>query len=111
LEFTIGEEQVIPGFERAIVGMEPGETKTAKVQAGDAYGPYRKEMLVEVARSQFPDDLEPEVDQRLQMRRTDGHSIVVRVADVTEESVVLDANHPLAGQELIFDIELVEISE
>ncbi|RJP22319.1 MAG: peptidylprolyl isomerase [Candidatus Abyssobacteria bacterium SURF_5] len=109
LEFTIGEEQVIPGFEQAVIGMEPGETKTAAVSPDRAYGPYREEMIVEVDRSQFPDDLEPEVDQRLQMRRADGHSIVVRVADVSAESVLLDANHPLAGKDLIFDIELVEI--
>ena len=110
LEFTIGEEQVIPGFEQAVVGMETGENKTATVPAEKAYGPYRNEMLVEVAKNQFPEDLEPEVDQQLQMKRKDGHSIIVRVADVSDDTVTLDANHPLAGKELIFDIELVEIT-
>lgn len=109
LEFTIGEDQVIFGFERAVVGMTPGETKKAKVTPEDGYGPYREEMLVEVPRAQFPQDLEPEVDQRLQMRRNDGGILIVRVAGVTEDSVILDANHPLAGKELTFDIELVGI--
>jgi FKBP-type peptidyl-prolyl cis-trans isomerase 2 len=109
LEFTIGQEQVIPGFEEAVVGMEPGESKTAKVGPEQAYGPYREEMLVQVERGQLPDDLEPQVGQHLQMIRGDGQLIIVRVAEVADGTVTLDANHPLAGQELTFDIELVEI--
>lgn len=111
LEFTLGEDQVIFGFERAVIGMEPGERKTATVAPEEGYGPHRPEMLVEVPRSQFPDDLEPEVDQRLQMKRRDGQILIVRVADVAGDTVTLDANHPLAGKELTFDIELLEIEK
>ncbi|GAB4344829.1 MAG: peptidylprolyl isomerase [Candidatus Abyssubacteria bacterium] len=110
LEFTLGGGQVIQGFEEAVVGMEPGETKTANVAAEKAYGPHREEMVVPVNRGEFPEHIEPEVGQQLQMRRTDGRSIVVTVTDVSETTVTLDANHPLAGKDLTFDIELVEVA-
>ncbi len=109
LQFTIGEGQIIPGFEQAIVGMNPGESKTTKVQADKAYGQHLKEMVVVVDRNQFPVDLKPEVGQRLQTRQADGRAIVVTVTDVSESSVTLDANHPLAGEDLTFDIQLLEI--
>lgn len=109
LEFTIGNGEIIPGFEEAVIGMSPGETKTVKVPANKAYGPHHKEMVVTVSRAQFPENLSPQVGQMLEVRQSDGAVIVVTVADVTDESVTLDANHPLAGKELIFDIELVEI--
>jgi peptidylprolyl isomerase len=109
LEFTIGNGQVIPGFETAVAGMEPNETKTASIPADKAYGPRREEMMLEVERTHFPDDLKPEVGQQLQMRRPDGQVFVVAVSDVSEESVTLDANHPLAGEDLTFEITLVEI--
>ena len=109
LQFTIGEGQVIPGFEQAVVGMKPGESKTAKIPVDEAYGPHHKEMVLVVGRDQFPAELEPKVDQRLQMSRADGQRIAVTVTEVSEESVTLDANHPLAGKDLTFDIQLVEI--
>jgi len=109
LQFTIGEGWLIPGFEEAVVGMNPGESKTTTIPADKAYGPYYEEMVVEVSRSQFPEDLEPEVGQQLQILQADGRAIVVRVTEVSESSVTLDANHPLAGKDLIFDIQLMEI--
>ena len=109
LQFTIGEGQIIPGFEQAVVGMNPGESKTTKVPADKAYGSHHKEEVLVVDRNQFPVDLKPEIGQKLQIRRTDGQTIVVTVTDVSESSVTLDANHPLAGKDLTFDIQLVEL--
>ncbi|MFQ6002736.1 MAG: peptidylprolyl isomerase [Candidatus Zixiibacteriota bacterium] len=109
LQFTIGQGQIIPGFEQAVVGMEPGESKITKVPADKAYGPRRKEMVLVVDRNQFPVDLKPKVGQHLQSRQADGRTIRVTVTDVSESSVTLDANHPLAGKDLTFDIQLVEI--
>ncbi len=109
LQFTIGQGQVIPGFEQAVVGMNSGESKTTKVSADKAYGPHRKEMVLVIERSQLPVDLKPKVGQQLQSRQADGRTIRVMVTDVSESSVTLDANHPLAGKDLTFDIQLVEI--
>lgn len=109
LEFTIGSGQIIPGFERAVVGMEPGETKTATIQSEEAYGPRREEMTITVEREQFPEDINPEPGQQLQVQQPDGRMALVVVSDVTESTVTLDANHPLAGQPLTFDIRLVDI--
>jgi peptidylprolyl isomerase len=109
LQFTIGEGQIIPGFEQAVVGMNPGESKTTKVPADKAYGPQHKERVLLARRNQFPVDLKPEVGQKLQIRRTDGQTSVVTVTDVSESSVTLDANHPLAGKDLTFDIQLIEL--
>lgn len=109
LEFTIGEGQLIPGFEKAVVGMEPGQSLTTEVSAAEAYGPYDDEMLLVVEKDQFPADVDPQVDQQLQVRQADGRTFVVRVTDVSDSEVTLDANHPLAGEDLTFEIELVEI--
>ncbi len=109
LQFTIGDGQLIPGFEQAVVGMRPGESKTVKIPADDAYGPYHEELVIVIDRDQFPEDLQPEIGQQLQIRQADGQIIPVTVIDVSESSVTLDANHPLAGKDLTFDIELVEI--
>ncbi len=110
LEFTMGEGQVIPGFEQAISGMSPGETKTVTIAPDEAYGPHREEMVLEIERDQFPPNLDPEVGQQLELHQPNGSVIGVRVTDVSDDNVTLDANHPLAGQELVFDIELVEIA-
>ncbi len=109
LQFTIGEGRIIPGVEQAVIGMNPGESKTIKVPADKAFGPHHKEGVSVVNRSEFPDDLNPEVGQRLQIRQEDGEKTVVRVVAVSESSVTLDANHPLAGKDLTFDIQLHEI--
>jgi peptidylprolyl isomerase len=108
LEFTVGGGQVIPGFDEAISGMSPGEEKTVTIPAGQAYGPRRDELMLVVPRDQFPDDIEPQVGQQLQM--TQGNQVaVVTITGMAEENVTLDANHPLAGQDLTFDLELVGI--
>jgi peptidylprolyl isomerase len=108
LEFTLGEGRVIPGFEEAVLGMEVGEERTVTVPADSAYGPRREEMVAQVSRDQFPEEIEPEVGQQLKMSG-EGQTFVVMVADVTDWSVTVDANHPLAGEDLTFDLELVEI--
>ena len=109
LQFTIGEGQIIPDFEVAVVGMNPGETKTIEVPSDRAYGPHQAEMVQVISKSDFPKDLEPAVNQRLQVRRDDGQTFAVTVTDITGDKVTLDANHPLAGKDLIFDIQLAEI--
>lgn len=109
LEFTLGESQVIPGFEEAVTGMEPGQEATVTIPSDRAYGAHKSELVFDVPRAQFPDDLDPQVGQQLQM--TNGNqTAVVTVAEVQDGSVKLDANHPLAGKDLTFDISLVEVS-
>ncbi len=109
LQFTIGTGQLIPDFEQAVVGMNPGESKTVQIPSENAYGPHREEMVMEVDRSEFPENLEPQVDQRLQVSQSDGRTFPVTVTDVSESKVTLDANHPLAGKDLTFDVQLTEI--
>lgn len=109
LEFTIGEGSLIPGFEKAVVGMSPGDSVSARIDADEAYGERRDDLVVQIDREELPDGMDPDVGEQLRMRIEDGQVIVVRVADTTESSVTVDANHPLAGQSLNFDIELVEI--
>lgn len=109
LEFTLGEGRLIPGFEAAVVGMEPGETTTATVASDEAYGPRRDELVAAVERDQLPDDLDLSVGQALQMKDPEGRPFVVHVTAVENDQVTLDANHPLAGKDLQFEIELVEI--
>ncbi len=110
MEFTIGSGQVIAGFERAVLGMGLGDSKTAIIAAGDAYGEHREDLLLVVDRSRLPEDLNPEVGEQLELRQHDGRAILVKIAAVTDSSVTLDANHPLAGRNLVFDIELREIA-
>lgn len=110
LEFTLGAGEVIPGFEEAVLGMNPGETKTTTIPADNAYGGYDDELVLEVERGQFPEGVTPEVGQRLQLHQEDGQVFGAVVTEVDGDTVTLDANHPLAGQNLTFDIELVEIA-
>lgn len=109
LEFTIGSGQLIQGFDQAVIGMEVGESKTQKIESDHAYGPRREEMTVTVSRSELPEDLEPEVGQMVQLQSASGAPIPAMISDVTDEEVTIDANHPLAGQDLTFEISLVEI--
>ena len=111
LQFTLGNGNMIPGFEKAVLGMNPGESKTTKLPANEAYGEYNKEMVFSIEKSSFNfrGDLEPAVGQYWQIEKDNGQVMNVRVADVSDASVTLDANHPLAGKDLTFDIELVEI--
>ncbi|MEC4817576.1 MAG: peptidylprolyl isomerase [Scytonema sp. PMC 1069.18] len=110
LEFTIGEGQIIAGFEQAVLGMNVGESKTATIPADQAYGPRQSELVVNVERNQLPPDLQLEVGQQLQIQQAPGQFIPVVVTDVSNEKVTLDANHPLAGKDLVFDIQLMEIA-
>ena len=109
LELTVGEGEVIPGFEHALTQMEPGEERTVTIPADEAYGPHRPELMVSVDRAELPDHIQPEVGQQLQVRADDGHTAIVTVAEVSDGQVTLDANHPLAGEDLTFDLRLVEV--
>jgi peptidylprolyl isomerase len=110
LEFTIGKGEVIPGFEQAVEGMSAGEKKTVTLSSDQAYGPHREEMVAEIERKNIPDDLKLEIGNQLEVTQENGHPFLVKITSLTEETVTLDANHPLAGQELVFDIELLEIA-
>ncbi len=109
LEFTVGTGQVISGFERAVEGMEVGEAREARIEADDAYGERRDDLVLDLPKEQVPEDMEIAPGMRLELRQPDGQAVPVTVAEVGEESVTLDANHPLAGQPLTFELELVEI--
>lgn len=109
LEFKLGEGQVINGFEEAVVGMEQGETKTFEVPADDAYGPRMDELVHEVPKERLPEDMEVQQGMQLQAVGPNEQPVLLTVAAVGEESVTLDANHPLAGEDLHFEVELVEI--
>lgn len=109
LEFTVGSGQVIKGFDDGVKGMQVGDKKTIEIAVKDAYGEKQQEMMIEFPKEQFPPDMNPEVGMQLMMSNGSGQNFPVTVAEVKETSVILDANHPLAGQDLIFDLELVEI--
>ena len=109
LEFTIGEGQVIPGFEDAVKGMSPGETETEEIPSDQAYGARREDLVAAIDRSALPDGMDPDVGQRLQMEQEGGQTLNVVVVDQDESSITVDANHPLAGKDLTFELELVEI--
>jgi FKBP-type peptidyl-prolyl cis-trans isomerase 2 len=108
-EFTVGEKNMLPGFENAVIGMQKGETKTITLPPEEAYGLSRKELVHVMERSGFPEEIDLEVGKRLRVRTQDGKHAVVTIKDVTDDSIVLDENDPLAGKTLIFKIELVEI--
>ena len=109
LQFTIGEGQVISGLEQAVLGMSPGEAKTAQILADQAYGSYQENKVVKVNRNRFPPHLELQIGTVLRMRKAGGEKIRRIVTTVSETSVTLDANHPLAGEDLTFDLQLIEI--
>lgn len=109
LAFEVGAGQVIPGFNDAVDGMEVGNTVTVTIPAKDAYGEVRDDFILKVQPSDIPEEITPEVGMELQLHQQDGGAVPVKVTEVTEEHVTLDANHPLAGQDLTFEIELVSI--
>jgi peptidylprolyl isomerase len=110
LEFQLGQGQMIQGFEQAVYGMAVGESKTATIPVEQAYGPKSEDMILEVNRSEVPADLNPQVGQQLAIQQPDGHALPVTVTSVTDQTITLDANHPLAGKDLIFEIKVVEIN-
>lgn len=110
LEFTLGEGQLIPGFEEAVIGMEEGDDTTVEIASEDAYGDRREDLELEVAKDDLPNEVDPQVGMQLQMQQQeDGRAIPVQITAVEDDYVKLDANHPLAGKDLTFDIELVEL--
>ncbi|MFH1231490.1 MAG: peptidylprolyl isomerase [Planctomycetota bacterium] len=109
LKFTIGSEEVIVGFEEAVIGMNAGDTKTVRITADKAYGPHRKELQSVIPREQFPGHITPEVYQILRVTSNDGQHIFIRVIEVTDKDVTVDGNHPLAGKDLTYEIHLIEI--
>ena len=111
LSFMIGENRVIPGFEEAVTGMEPGDSKTTEIDPEQAYGEHREDMVMELERDQIPEDVEPQVGQQLQLRLENGQTVPVLITALGDETVTIDANHPLAGRTLEFEIELVEVGE
>ena len=108
IEFEIGSGQVIPGFDSAVAGLEPGQSETINIPSAEAYGEPRDEMVGQIPRTELPDDMEPAVDMVLSMQSPEGE-MPVRIVEVAADTVTLDANHPLAGQDLTFELTLVEV--
>ncbi|MFO7904972.1 MAG: FKBP-type peptidyl-prolyl cis-trans isomerase [Planctomycetota bacterium] len=111
LEFTIGSNEIIPAVENAVKGMEEGEEKQVKVPPTEAYGERNEQAIMEVSKSQLPSDVDVKVGTVLQGSTQDGDTMRLQVTEVNEDSVTVDANHPLAGQNLNFDLKLVEVVE
>ncbi len=111
LEFTVGAGQMIAGFDAGVVGMAVGDKKTIEIACEDAYGPRREEMVAKVPLEEVPEDINPKVGMVLQMQHPNGMPITVTVTEVTDEHILLDANPPLAGKDLIFEIDMVEIKD
>jgi FKBP-type peptidyl-prolyl cis-trans isomerase 2 len=109
LTFTIGSGDLIPGFENAVVGMKPGQTRSATFGPDEAYGERSDELVFSIGLDQLPEDVDPDVGDRLEAKDPDGNRFAVSVAALEDDMVTLDANHPLAGRDLTFEIELVAI--
>jgi peptidylprolyl isomerase len=109
VEFTIGEGTLIEGFESAVIGMSPGESKTTTIPADQAYGPHRDELVGDISRDRLPAGMAPQVGDRLEARSSEGPPFTLLVTGVSDEAVTVDANHPLAGQDLTFTIQLVAV--
>ena len=111
LEFTLGQGQLIPGFEKGLIDMKVNEKKTITIAKDQAYGEINKDLIQEVKKTELPQDMTPEVGMGLVSKTPDGQEMNLLVIEVKEESIVIDGNHPLAGKDLIFDLEVVEILE
>ena len=109
LEVILGQDMVIPGFEKAIVGLEPGQSITVTIPEEEAYGPHHEEMVIRVPKASFPAELTPAVGEQLILRSPDGNELPALIVDVDDEEATLDANHPLAGFALTFEIELISV--
>jgi peptidylprolyl isomerase len=110
IQFTLGNGQLIKGFEDAVTGMSVGETKTVRISSNEAYGPHRDELILKFNKSDFPPSIEPEEGLVLNLRSQDGKSLMAEIKGISGDTVTLDGNHPLAGKDLTFKIELVEIA-
>ncbi len=111
LEFTVGKGQMIPGFEKGVIDMKINEKKTIKISEDEAYGSVNEDLKQEVQKKELPEDIEPKVGMTLVSKHPSGQEMNLLVTEVKDESIVIDANHPLAGKELIFDLEVVEIRD
>lgn len=109
LEFTVGEGEVVPGLEKGVIGMAPGESKSIVIPAGDGYGPHLKERVCELDKERVPENFHPEVGQQLQLYRADGLPVMGTVVAISDTTFTMDYNHPLAGRTLIFETTLLEI--
>ncbi|MDD7914698.1 FKBP-type peptidyl-prolyl cis-trans isomerase [Polaribacter ponticola] len=109
IEFTLGEGRLIPGFEKGLLDMKLNEKKTIEIAKADAYGDVNQDLIQEIKKAQLPQDMAPEVGMGLISKTPDGQEINLVVVEVKEDTVVIDGNHPLAGRDLIFDLEVVEI--
>ena len=109
LEFELGKGNMIPGFEKAVEGMKEGDKVTAEIPAQEGYGDRRDDLVVEVPNSKVPENITPEVGQKLSIKQPDGNQIPVVVTEKRDDSIILDANHPLAGKDLVFEIELLDV--
>jgi len=109
LECTLGTGEIIPGFENGVIGMAPGESKTVNVPVEDAYGLHNENKIFEFGRERAPQGFEPGIGETVNMNRPDGSSFSATVIGITDKNFKMDANHPLAGKDLVFDLELVEI--
>lgn len=109
LTFTLGAGQVVSGFDRAVTGLEEGESRTVRMEPDEAYGPRRDDLVLSVPHDAFPDGMDPQPGQRLQLALQGGGTVEAHVTDVGEDAITLDANHPLAGEALTFDVTLVEL--
>jgi len=110
LEFQLGEGQLIPGFEKAVIGMSEGDSTKVDIPSDEAYGEVRDDLVINVPKEQLPDDVEPKIGMQLQVNQQNGQPIPVRITEIKDEELVLDANHPLAGKNLTFEIELLEVA-
>ena len=110
IEFVLGAHHVIPGFEEGVTGMEVGETKTILIPSDQAYGPHMDEMVLTIPREQVPPHITLELGEKLELRQPTGEALTVRITELTEAIVTLDGNHPLAGEDLTFDLQLASIA-
>ena len=111
LEFTLGQEELLAGFEDGVVGMKPGESKSVTLEPENAFGDRREDLLLKLPKKEIPQNITPSVGLQLKLSNASGNEIAVVVTEVGEDSVTLDGNHPLSGQTVTFDIELLEIKE
>jgi len=110
MEFRVGNGDVMPGLEAGVVGMAIGDTKTIEIPPEQGFGARHEDLVVEVVKNLIPESVTPEVGQRMQVSKEEGEMIVVTIIDMSDDTVTLDANHPLAGHTLFFDVELIEIA-
>lgn len=109
LQFTMGSGQLIPGFEKAVMGLKVGDSTETNIPSAEAYGEHNPQMEVKVEKSQLPPDMEPEIGMQLQLNQESGQPVPCQITNIKGEEITIDANHPLAGKDLTFNIEIVEI--